>query len=537
MVAAAAFAYGIYEAGAPGRAEHRLISGYVEAWQHGDYRTMYSLLDGASQSRFTERQFEARYNDADEITTLRSVRVDRVIAVKDHTGRVRVTARTRVFGHRTGVLRVPFSGSGGGAGVTFSGTLLFPGVRPGERLHRTAALGSRGTILASDGTVLAQGPSRTSELPSVSDELLGSLGPIPADQRKKYLREGYPADAQVGQNGLELVFQRPLAGKPGGTLFAGTRVLAAVAPRDGRTVRSTIDPSMEESVLSALGSSYAFMSVLNPKTGGLEAAAGLAYSDVQPPGSTMKIITATAALQYGLATPDTEYPPVTSTYVDGFKMQNAAGENCGGTLVNAFAQSCNTVFAPLGLKLGAKRLVHEAELFGFNRYPGIPGATMSTIPSAADIGNGVAIGSSAIGQGEVAASTLEMADVAATIADRGRRPVPTYDDNAKPHFVRVTTPKIAGEVQQMMEAVVEYGTGTGAQIYGVDVAGKTGTAELTDTAGKRNEAKDTDAWFVAYAPVQDPKVVVCALYPNAGYGAATAAPAVRAVLEAALGVS
>ncbi len=101
----------------------------------------------------------------------------------------------------------------------------------------------------------------------------------------------------------------------------------------------------------------------------------------------------------------------------------------------------------------------------------------------------------------------------------------------------MTTPKIAGEMQQMMEAVVEYGTGTAAQIYGVDIAGKTGTAELTDTAGKQNEAKDTDAWFVAYAPVQDPKVVVCALFPNAGYGADTAAPPVREVLEAALGIS
>ena len=134
------------------------------------------------------------------------------------------------------------------------------------------------------------------------------------------------------------------------------------------------------------------------------------------------------------------------------------------------------------------------------------------------------------------ASTLEMADVGATIADGGRRPLPTMVFGAKPRFVRVTTPKIAGEVQRMMEAVVSYGTGTSAQIPGVTVAGKTGTAELRDTAGKKNDAKDTDAWFVGYAPVGDPKVVVCALFPNQGYGADTAAPAVRGVLEAALGI-
>lgn len=537
VMAAAAFAYGIYESGAPRRAEHQLIVNYVEAWQHHDYKKMYSLLSDGARAHYTEAEFADKYSDADQTTTLRSLKALRVVSVKDDVGSVMMVARTHVFGSIKGVLLVPFTGSGGGARVSYAGTLLFPGLRPGEQLRRVATLGSRGTILASDGTVLAEGPERTSDSPTVSGEIVGTLGPIPADQRAKYTAEGYPANAQVGQDGLELVFQKQLAGTPGGTLYAGKRMLAMVAAKNGKTVRSTVDPSLEESVLSALGNAYAFMSVLNPKNGALEAAAGLAYNDVQPPGSTMKIVTATAALQHGLATLDTQYPDVTSTYVDGFKMQNAAGENCGGSLVNAFAQSCNTVFAPLGLQIGAKRLVHEAELFGFNKYPGIPGATESTIPSAKDIGNGVAVGSSAIGQGEVAASTLEMADVAATIADKGRRPIPTYNANAKPHFVKVTSPKIAGEMQQMMEAVIEYGTGTTAQIPGLEIAGKTGTAELADTAGKQNEAKDTDAWFVAYAPVQDPKIVVCALFPNAGYGADTAAPAVREVLEAALGIS
>jgi cell division protein FtsI/penicillin-binding protein 2 len=130
-----------------------------------------------------------------------------------------------------------------------------------------------------------------------------------------------------------------------------------------------------------------------------------------------------------------------------------------------------------------------------------------------------------------------MADVAATIADSGRRPLPTMLFGAHPRFVRVTTPKIAGEVQGMMEAVVAYGTGTPAQIPGITVAGKTGTAELRDTAGKKNAARFTDAWFVAYAPVGDPKVAVAALFPNQGYGAGTAAPAVRQVIEDALGVA
>ena len=246
------------------------------------------------------------------------------------------------------------------------------------------------------------------------------------------------------------------------------------------------------------------------------------------------------ALQAGIVTPGSTFPIQTSTTIDGFTMHNASGEACGGTLVNAFAVSCNSVFAPLGVKLGGARLVATAERFGFNHQPPIPGAAESTIPSARDIGDDLAVGSSAIGQGMVQATPLEMSDVAATIAMGGRRPIPTLLAHQRPHFVRVTPARVAHQVQQMMVAVVQYGTGTSAQIPGVEVAGKTGTAELKDTstANPNNPAasnpQNTDAWFVGYAPVGHPKVVVGALFPNQGAGGAAAAPAVRDVIAAAL---
>ena len=128
-----------------------------------------------------------------------------------------------------------------------------------------------------------------------------------------------------------------------------------------------------------------------------------------------------------------------------------------------------------------------------------------------------------------------MTDVGATIAMGGRRPIPTLDAAKPPKFVHVTSRTVAGEVQRMMVAVVEFGTGTSAQIPGVTVAGKTGTAELTDTAAPgQSSAQNTDAWFVGYAPVGNPKVVVGALFPNQGAGGQTAAPAVRQVIEAGL---
>jgi peptidoglycan glycosyltransferase len=131
-----------------------------------------------------------------------------------------------------------------------------------------------------------------------------------------------------------------------------------------------------------------------------------------------------------------------------------------------------------------------------------------------------------------------MTDVGATIAMAGRRPIPTLLAHQPPKFVRVTSAHVAHLVQLMMIAVVEFGTGTAAQITGVKVAGKTGTAELKNTSNPNDpnagSPQNTDAWFVGYAPVGHPRIVVGALFPGQGAGGATAAPAVHDVLVAAL---
>ncbi len=534
LIAAAAFAGGIYLATASSRDERQIVRRYVAAWVRHDFSAMYRMLDPASQRRLSEAAFAADYAAAATTATLTSLQIVAVGDAGASSVSVRMRAHTRVFGTLTEPLRVPFATASGR--VRFAGTLLFPGLQPGEQLTRTSVLGARGALLADDGTPLAEGPGRSSPIPTVAGEIVGTLGPIPAADRARFAALGYPSDAKVGQDGLELIFQRRLGGQPGGTLLAGRRALASVKPRPGSTVRTTIDPAIEQAAITALGGSYAGMTVLDPRNGAVLALAGIAF-DLQPPGSTFKIITVTGVLEAGLATPSTVYPVQTSANIDGYILHNAASEACGGTLLNAFAVSCDSVFAPLGLQLGAKRLVATAEAFGFNDPTGIAGALESTIPSAATIGDGVAIGSSAIGQGQVLASTLEMADAAAAIADGGRRPLPTLRYHARPRFVHVTSPQIAGEVQQMMQAVVQYGTGTAAQISGVEVAGKTGTAELANTGNEVNNKAETDGWFVGYAPVGAARVVACALFPSAGYGATSAAPAVQQALVAALATS
>jgi peptidoglycan glycosyltransferase len=534
-LALVAFIVGIIVASNSGGDERQVVQRYVTAWQRGDYASMYAQLDPSSKGRISEQGFVTAYKHAAAVATMS--RLAR-IRVSDSSGQVvpvRLTARTRIFGNLRGTVEVPFISSDSGTHVRFTDAILFPGLKPGEHLRRQVSLAARGAILARDGTPLAQGADRTSPIPSVAAQIRGKLGPIPAADSETYAAYGYPHDAEVGLNGLERIFELQLAGRPGGTLFAGSRVLASSTPTPGTTVTSTIDPKIETAATAAMGSSLAGVVAMDPRNGQLLALAGIAFSAPQPPGSTMKIITATGALEAGIVTLQSTFPIATSSNLDGYILHNAGNEACGGTFLNAFAVSCNSVFAPLGAKLGAARLVNIAERFGFNHPPQFPGEAESVIPRASQLSSNLDVGSSAIGQDRVLSTPLEMTDAGATIAMGGRRPIPTLRLHDAPRFAPVTSATVAGEVQRMMVAVVEFGTGTAAQIPGVQVAGKTGTAELRNTAlpGQSGPA-NTDAWFVGYGPVGSPRIAVGALFPNQGAGGATAAPAVHDVLAAAL---
>jgi peptidoglycan glycosyltransferase len=309
--------------------------------------------------------------------------------------------------------------------------------------------------------------------------------------------------------------------------------------------------------VNGLGGQLGGVIAMKPATGQILAVAGLGLDGLQPPGSTFKMITTTGVLSAKIANRHTVFPYATYATLDGVKLSNANGEECGGTLELAFAVSCNSVFTPLGVKLGAPRLVATAERFGFNHEPGLPGAAESTLPPASEIQGELDVGSTAIGQGEVLATPLQMGTVAATIADGGRRPQPTFlVGKATTAGTTVMSDSVAHTMRHLMIAVVREGTGTSAAIPGVTVAGKTGTAELktatpcsssatsetSSTAsptkescqGAESEAANTDAWFAAFAPALDPKIVVCVMLVKDGAGGDTAAPIAREVIEAAL---
>jgi peptidoglycan glycosyltransferase len=525
-------------------AERRLAAEWAQAWTAGDYGAMYAMLTPEARSATPLRRFTQAYRDAAATATLSRLRTGKP-RVEGDTAVIPVEATTRIFGQVGGAVVLPLGEEAGQARVAWDAHLVFPGLRAGERLTRETTMPPRAAILARDGTPLASGDARLSELGPVAAEVAGRVGPATEARAAELEMRGIPDGAAVGLTGLELEFDTQLAGTPGGVLRAGSRLIASSSPRRGHAVRTTIDPDIQRAAVTALAGRYGGIAAVRPSDGAVLALAGLATSAPQPPGSVFKIITLTGALEAGTTRPSASFPVRTAATLEGVELQNAHGESCGGSLITAFAKSCNSVFAPLGVDLGARRLVAAAERFGFNEDPGIAGAARATIPAAAEIGDDLAVGSTAIGQGKVLATPLTMALAAAAIGEHGRRPRATLLRGSRRPTAEATTPRVARTVARAMRAVVTEGTGVGADIPGVRVAGKTGTAELRSTVSQdpqptdpsqpppEEDRTDTDAWFAAYAPMHNPKIAVCVLLVAQGAGGETAAPAARVVLQAA----
>jgi peptidoglycan glycosyltransferase len=367
------------------------------------------------------------------------------------------------------------------------------------------------------------------------------------------------APEQFGQNVTDLLTARET---PGGTLVLtldqatqvaaeralGSRKGAVVAldPRTGAVLAMTTWPRYDPNELSSHNPEAIRRNwdrLINDENGPLlNRAAGALY----PPGSTFKVVTAAAALEDGvsmsqeLPSPDVYDVPQTSADI-----RNFGGSSCGGggslTLTEALEISCNTTFAALGVDLGSEKLAAEAEKFGFNQpspYQ-LPAAT-SSIPAEQDV---PATAQSAIGQRDVRVSPLQMATVAATIANGGRRMGPfvarqVVSDRGSvvkrfegEDFGQVIPEQVAGDLRDMMLQVVESGTGVNAQIPNLPVAGKTGTAQHA-------EGRAPHAWFIGFTESGDRRVAVAVVVEEGGNvgseitGGRTAAPIARQVMQA-----
>ncbi|MGN6130309.1 MAG: peptidoglycan D,D-transpeptidase FtsI family protein [Nocardioidaceae bacterium] len=325
--------------------------------------------------------------------------------------------------------------------------------------------------------------------------------------------------------------------------------VVALDPRSGKILAMVSTPSYDPNKLAshdfgAVQKSYKHITS-NPDNPMLNRA----IQEIYPPGSTFKLVTAAAALSSGKYTPDTivkggarlDLPQTTTDLV------NENGSTCGGdriTLTQALEVSCNVSFGNIGLKLGGDALRQQAQKFGFGQHylEDLPGQAVSRFPSDPDAPQTAL---SAIGQYDVAASPLQMAMVAAGIANGGtvmrpylvdevRAPDVSVLDKTNPEpLANAVSASVAHDLTQMMIAVVDNGTGTTAQIPGMKVAGKTGTAQSAPN-------RPPYAWFVSFAPADDPKVAVAVIVEDAGVardaisGSGLAAPIAKSVMEAVI---
>jgi peptidoglycan glycosyltransferase len=542
--------------GAPGSPEKDAAGRFAEAWAAKDYAAMYAKLNSASRTTLTREEFEAAYREAAEVATMRSLDpgspTDPTFREGDTVVTVPIKVSTVAFGEIEGEITLPFAEGG----IEWDPSLVFPGLARGEHLEGQVELAERAPILARDGSPLAEGPAEEREHPlgGAAIDVTGEVGTAPEEDLPALARHGFSADTPIGISGLELAFNARLAGKPGGSLLAvdatnsSLRVLAQSDPQAGAPVKTTIDPDLQEAAVSALAGRVGGVAVLDAQQGDVRALAGQAFSAPQPPGSTFKMITSVAALEKGVVNLDDEFEISNGVNVGGRFINNANGEYCGGTFRQAFAESCNADFAPLGPKIGNDDLVATAERFGFNSPPTLYAPRIarevepaeSTIPT--EIGAEIDLGVSAIGQGEVLATPLQMASVAQTIGNGGVR-MPTSivrTRKLRPHAgpVRVMSKKLAGEMTELMVGVITEGTGYAGAIPEAQVAGKTGTAELGPKPGQEDEENPVqikDAWFAAFAPAEKAKLAVGVLLIEAeAAGGEVAAPVASQVLSAGL---
>lgn len=430
----------------------------------------------------------------------------------------------------------------------------------------------RGRILAADGTVIARSvPKGQGEgLRYVRRYPEGSLYGHPIGY--SFVEEGDSEFEQFHNDELvadESEFDSILDQLSGGT-------------EEGNDVVTNLDPAAQQVALEDLeGSGFGAVVAIEPQSGRVRVMASNAPYDPNripfdlpqlnaneaetplydratqgqyPPGSTFKVLTATAGLDSGTITPETTIDAPGTLEVEGQPLQNDFNQSFGPiSLDTALTFSVNTWFAQLGEQVGEETLFEYMDRFGFNATPSID-LPEDQVYKSGVFDEGELLGPNdpvdlarlAIGQERLVATPLQMAEVAAAIANGGRLMKPqiwsrVVDPDG--HVVRRMDPsqysqpisaETAAELATAMEGVVSAGTGTNAAIPGVPVAGKTGTAETpSETCGGSSEANQ--AWFIGFAPAEDPEIAIAATIEcTAQFGNDVAAPIFRDVAETIL---
>lgn len=349
--------------------------------------------------------------------------------------------------------------------------------------------------------------------------------------------------------------------------------------RAGNTVVTTLDPDAQQVATDALSGQKGAIFAFDPRDGAVKVMVsspgydpnlvngpdGLRslYGDddaplldrvtqgAYPPGSTFKVVTAAAALDSGKFTPDSTLDGRSGRVVSGVPLRNDYGQDFSNpSLTTSLTYSVNTAFAQLGEELGKRTMADYMDRFGFYRLPPLDYPDEQMIKSGLRSDGrlvpvtspSVDVGRMAIGQDRLLVTPIQMAMVAGAVANGGRLMEPRLTEKVvdpdgrtvktiePKEFSRPISEQTASELTQMMGRVVEEGTGTAVQLPGIDVAGKTGTAEID----VQNDI--AQPWFIAFAPATDPQIAIAVTVERTvgGFGGTVAAPIARDVLASLL---
>ena len=422
----------------------------------------------------------------------------------------------------------------------------------------------RGDILGFDGSVMAGTKRRSGYYERAYPN--GTLAPqLLGYDSVRYGRSGIEAqlnDELTGQAtylGVQSWVDRLLGRRPKGANVKLTLVPAVqrVAQQELRGLKGAIvalDPATGALIASASAPTYdpARLEAQWPRLR-VDASAPLLNRPTQGlyvPGSAFKPVTASAGLDTGKVTPDTEFVDTGTYVIFGGKVTNYGGAVYGpNDLTTALTLSINTTFAKVGNLLGRKRLIAGMERYGFYQTPPLPLPAGEIVPSGRYGKKGLLspdafmdpldVAWAACGQEKVLATPLQMALVAGGVANGGRVMKPYYlqevvtpagqvvSQSQPEQWLVAMKPQTASELNLMMQRVVNAGTGTAAALEGIQVAGKTGTAEKGDGSNL--------AWFIGFAPAEDPQIAVAVVIEDTqSTGGEAAAPLAAAVIKSAL---
>jgi penicillin-binding protein A len=423
----------------------------------------------------------------------------------------------------------------------------------------------RGIIYADDGTKLAVNRR------SGSGETLRYFRSYPPGSLFSHAI-GY-AFISRGSSGIEKSYNRELTGRH--DEFKSLIDELGGGTKEGDDVHTTLDPRGQQAALAALGGQRGSIVALDPHNGAIKVMASIPNYDPNdvperyaqlnrdpssplfnratqaryPPGSTFKVVTAAAALDTGKYTPGSFISGKNGKVISGVPLQNSGGADYGTiSLTDALTHSVNTVFGEIGEKLGKGTMYKYMQRFGFNSKLGLDYPSQQITASGVFKGqrllgpdDSVDIGRVAIGQERLQVTPLQMAMVAAAVANGGKLMEPRLVDrvvapdgglrsrNRPTERATVMSETAASQLGAMMSRVVGEGTGTAAALQGIEVAGKTGTAEVVNGAANQ-------AWFIAFAPVRDPRIAIAVTVERTtGQGGTVAAPIAKRVMEVLLG--